>query len=82
MVKKGFKYLIECKGDDEIKPLCIMLPKMSGYVKGFDETKDASFLIENGNLLKAYNKVWDTLLLIQYKTDLIVNQGIIKKFKK
>ena len=55
---------------------------MSGYVKGFDETKDGSFLIENGNLLKAYNKVWDTMLLIQYKTDLIVNQGIIKKFKK
>ena len=43
--KKGFKYFIGCKDfigykdDKKVKPLCIMFPKMSGYVKRFDETK-------------------------------------------
>ena len=35
--KKGYKYFIGYKDDDyNIKPLYIMLPKMSGYVKRFD----------------------------------------------
>ena len=37
--KKGFKYFIGYKDDKKVKPLCIMFPKMSGYVKCFDETK-------------------------------------------
>ena len=34
---KGFKYFIGCylKGDI-IKPLCIILPQMSGYIKYFE----------------------------------------------
>ena len=32
--KKSYKYFIACKYDDyKVNPLCIMLPKMSGYVK-------------------------------------------------
>ena len=27
--KKGFKYFTGCKDDDEIKPLCIALPKIN-----------------------------------------------------
>ena len=37
--KKGFKYLIGYQDDDKIKPLCIMLPELTEYVKCFDETK-------------------------------------------
>ena len=55
--KKCFKYFIGYKDDDKIKPLCIMLPKFSGYVKCFDETKYMSFLIEDEKLLKTCNKV-------------------------
>ena len=33
---KGFKYIIEYKDDYLIRPLCIILPQMSGYVKYFD----------------------------------------------
>ena len=36
--KKGFKYFIGYQDNDKIKPLCIMLPKITGYVKCFDET--------------------------------------------
>ena len=38
--KKGF---IGYKDDDKIKRLCIMLPKMSGYLKCFDENKYVFF---------------------------------------
>ena len=37
--KKDFKLFIGYKDDDKIKPLCVMLPKMSEYFKCFDETK-------------------------------------------
>ena len=32
---KGFKYFIGCK-DDIIRPFCVILPQMSGYIKYFD----------------------------------------------
>ena len=32
-VKKGLKYFIGNKDDEKVKPMCIMLPKMSGYIK-------------------------------------------------
>ena len=44
------------KGDEKVKPLCMMPSRMSGYAKGFDETKYMSFLTEDEKLLKAYNK--------------------------
>ena len=28
--KKGFKYFIDYKDNDKVKPFCIMLPKMNG----------------------------------------------------
>ena len=31
MVKKGFIYFLGCKNNDEVKPLCVMLPKINGY---------------------------------------------------
>ena len=37
--KRGFKYFIGYRDDVKVKPLCIILPKMSGYAKYFDETK-------------------------------------------
>ena len=32
---KGFKYFIGCKDDNMIRPLCIILLQMSGYIKYF-----------------------------------------------
>ena len=32
----GFKYFIGYKDDNAIKPLCIILPQMSGFIKYFD----------------------------------------------
>ena len=52
LVKKGFKYFIGYKDDEKVKPFCIIIPKMRGYLKGFDETKNMSFKIAHDLLLK------------------------------
>ena len=58
--KKGFKYFIEYKDDEKVRPLHIMFPKMSGYAKSFDEAKCMCFLIkDDGFFLKKCNKIWD-----------------------
>ena len=33
---KGFKYFIGYKDDCYVRPLCIILPQMSGYIKYFE----------------------------------------------
>ena len=44
----------------KVKPIHIMLPKKSVYVKSYDEqTKWMYFLIEDHELLKKYSTVWD-----------------------
>ena len=46
--------------DDGVKPLNIMLPKTSAYIKSDDgRTKLMYFLIEDDDLLKKYNTIWD-----------------------
>ena len=47
----GFKYFIGYKEDDIVKPLCISLPQMSGYIKYFDiGGKNMSFVIKDDDL--------------------------------
>ena len=59
---KGFKYFIGYKGDSVIRPLCIILPQMSGYIKFFKNGgKNLSFMIENDNVLAKYNKMWNKI---------------------
>ena len=36
--RKSFKYLIGYKDGKKVRPLCVMLPKMSAYRRDFDET--------------------------------------------
>ena len=41
---EGFKYFIGYLEGDIIKPLCIILPKMDGYIKYFEnDSKNMSF---------------------------------------
>ena len=48
----GFKYFIGYLHDDDvIRPLCIILPQMSGYKKYFDNGgKNISFKIKDGSV--------------------------------
>ena len=52
----GIKYLIEYN-DDVIRPLCIKLPQMIGYVKCFDSNKTMSFKTIENKLLKKYTQM-------------------------
>ena len=58
----GFKYFIGYKEDEIVKPLCIVLPQMSGYIKYFENGgKNMSFLIKNDRVLNKYNTIWDKI---------------------
>ena len=59
--KKNYKYFIGYRDDDyKIKPFHLMLPKTSTYVKSYvDETKLMYFPIEDDELLKKCNNIWN-----------------------
>ena len=44
----GYKYFIGYQKGEIVKPLCIILPQMSGYIKYFENGgKNISFLIKD-----------------------------------
>ena len=54
---KSIKYFTGYDDDDDvIRPLCIKLPQMVGYVKCFDSKKAMSFKVTDKKLLKNYTK--------------------------
>ena len=56
--KNSLNYFIEYNDNDVIRPLCIRLPKMTGYARKFEENATMSFRVNNKQLLKNYNKIW------------------------
>ena len=45
---EGFQYFIGYQQDEMVKPLCIILPQMNGYIKYFDNGgNNISLLIKN-----------------------------------
>ena len=58
----GFKYFIGYKEGDIFKPLCIILPQTSGYIKYFENGgKNMSWVIKDYDVLDKYNKNWDKI---------------------
>ena len=59
---EGFKCFIGYQEDEIVKPLCIILPQMSGYIKYFENGgKNMSFMVKDDNVLDKYNKIWARL---------------------
>ena len=56
--KNSFKYFIRYNDNDVIRPLCIKLPQMTGYVRKFEGNTTMSFKISDKQLLKKYNQIW------------------------
>ena len=49
--EEGFKYFSGYQEDEIVKPLCIILPQMNGYIKYFENGgKNMSFLIKNSEV--------------------------------
>ena len=49
----GFKFFIGYQKGEIVKPLCIILPQTSGYIKYFEHgSQNISFLIKDDKVLK------------------------------
>ena len=60
--EEGYKYFIGYKEDEIVKPLCIILPQMNGYIKYFENgRKNMSFLIKNNEVWEKYEDIWDVI---------------------
>ena len=54
----GFKYFIGYQEGEIVKPLCILLPQMSGYIKYFENGgKNVSFLIKDDEVREKYEEI-------------------------
>ena len=56
--KNSFKYFIGYNDNDVIRPLCLRLSQMTGYIKKFMENIIKCLRVKDEQLLKNYNKKW------------------------
>ena len=57
----SFIYFIGYNDNDIIRPLCLKLSKMTGYINEFNENKNTiimSLRVNDEQLFKKYNKIW------------------------
>ena len=60
-IDEGFKYFIGYQ-EGETKPLCIIIPQMSGYIKYFENSgKNMSFLIKDDEVWEKFENIWDVI---------------------
>ena len=56
---ESFKYFIGYQEGEIVKPLCVILPQMNGYIKDLEyEGKNMSFLIKNDKVWEKYEQIW------------------------
>ena len=79
---EGYKYFIGYQEDENVKPLCIILPQMSGYIKYFENGgKNMSFLIKDDEVWEKYEQIWDVIknkLDIKFHSEPIYEKKILK----
>ena len=69
--KDALKYFIGYNDNDVIRLLCLRLLQMTGYFKKFNENATMSFRVDNKQLLKNCNKIWekiDNLIKINFES--------------
>ena len=80
--KNSFKYFIGYNDNDVIRPLCVRLPQMTGYARKVDENATMSFMSNDKQLLKNYNKIWEIvkkLLKIEFESKPVYGDDLINK---
>ena len=67
--------------NDFIKPLCVILPQMNGYIKYFnDGGKNMSFVADNEKVYEKYDEIWNvvkSLLKLKFAASPIRNDKYI-----
>ena len=85
-----YKYFCGYLNNDVIKPLCVILPEMNGYIKYFDDGgKNISFVTDDEKVYEKYDEIWNVvkrLLKLKFTIGPIRNDKYIsaklKIFKK
>ena len=79
---KSFKHFIGYLEGEIIKPLCIILPQMSGYIKYFEnDSKSVSFLIKDDEVWHKYDKIQDAIkdkLGIKFRSEPVYKYQYLK----
>ena len=76
---EGFKYFIGYQEGGIVKPLCIILPQMSGYIE--NDGQNMSFFIKDDEVWEKYEKNWDVIknkLSIKFHSKPIYDQKYLK----
>ena len=59
---QSFKQFIGYQEGEIVKPLCIILPQMNGYIKYFEYgNPNMSFLIKDEEVGGKYEQIWDVI---------------------
>ena len=59
---EGFKYFIGYQKGEIVKPLCIIFPQISEYIKYFEnEGKNMSFFIKDNKVWEKCEQIWDVI---------------------
>ena len=57
-----YKYFCGYLNNDVIKPLCVILSQMNGYIKYFDNGgKNMSFVTDDKEVYEKYDKIWNVV---------------------
>ena len=56
-----YKYFCGYLNNDVIKPLCVILPQMNGYIKYFNDGKNMSFVTDDEKVYEKYNEIWEVI---------------------
>ena len=78
----GFKYFIGYQKGKIVRPLCIILPQMSGYIKYFEYgSPNISFLIKDDEVAEKYEQIWNvikTKLKIKFHSEPVYEYKYLK----
>ena len=78
---EGFKYFISYLEGEIVKPLCIILPQMSGYIIYFENGGKSMFFIKDDKVLEKYEQIWDLIknkLGIKFHSEPVYDKRILK----
>ena len=77
-----FNHFIRYQEGEIVKPLCVILPKMSGYIKYFENAgKNVSFFLKDNETWEKCKQIWDVIknrLGIKFHSELIYEQKYLK----
>ena len=79
---EGFNYFIGYQEEEIVKPLCVILPQIGGYIKYFKNgSKNISFLIKDDEVWEKYEQIWEIIknkLGIKFHSEPVYDKTYIK----